>query len=102
MPQDLALTGDLVDFPHLVEGVFESVIAEGGEKCRELLAGEAVLVADRVLLDDDERVVVGDREPGPRRRASAPAGRRSRADSGAVVVPHHALQLGLLGRRLAR
>ena len=55
-----------------------------------------MVATDLVLLDDDERPVVGDREPC---RGGELGGRLGDGghDPGSVGVPHRPLQLGLLG-----
>ena len=59
----VARPGYLVDATDLVECFLESVIAIHGKDCGQLLAREAVLSSNLLLLHDDETPVIRDGEP---------------------------------------
>src|SRR4051812_20155402 len=63
-PARVPLAGGLEDSPDLVERVVEAVALENREHGAELLGGEAVLRADVLFLDEQEGLVLGNREPG--------------------------------------
>ena len=64
MPQEWPLAAGLEDLPHHLERLVESVVLEDRQHRAELLGRKRMLLADVPFLDEQERLVAGNREPG--------------------------------------
>src|SRR5216684_4374537 len=60
----VALAAGLEDLPNLVEGLIEPVVLEDGEHDPKLFRRKPVRLADVLLLDHEEGLVIWDRQTG--------------------------------------
>jgi hypothetical protein len=93
----VALAAGLEDLPHHVERLIEPVVLEDREHGAELFRREAMLCADVLLFDDQERLVAGIVKAGL--RATTDAARAIVAGSGARRRPSTRLRARLSRRR---